>query len=500
MPRKHRQHGLENASSNPGRGVGQSSCRLSHPNVVGGFDGFVDEMTSILEKQRQFFRTGRTLDLGFRQDQLRRLGAEIVREEKAILEALRLDLGKPPLEAYLGEVYFTCQEIDCAIGNLRNWSRPERVFGGMLTLPSRCEIRPEPYGVALILGPWNYPFQLLLVPLVSALAAGNCAVLKTSEHAPATSRLVAQLVEACFPPEYVTVVEAGTDAAKALVALPFDYCFYTGSTNIGREVMTACARNLVPVTLELGGKCPCIVDRDTRLDHAIKRIVRGKFFNAGQTCVAPDYVCVHESQYAQFVDQVLATVRQFYGEDPQQSPDYARIIHERHFGRLLKLTERAGDVRSVGTHDRPNRFFAPTLICNPDGQAPVMEEEIFGPILPCVSYRDLDELLTTISRRPKPLALYVFSGNRDFQERCLNAVPSGGACVNDTLMHITPQSLPFGGVGASGMGRYHGKFGFNTFSHSRSVMRKSSWLDPFAVFPPYGETLKRLKPILKSRF
>ncbi len=447
-----------------------------------------------VESQQRFFRTGATRALGFRQAGLKRL-ADLIRDrQELVLEALKQDLAKPPLEAFLSEIHFTLFEIACALKHLRRWAQPKRAMANFFNQPARCEIRSEPYGLVLILGPWNYPFQLVMGPLVSAVAAGNCAIVKPSECAPATATLVKSLLAECFDSNHVTVLEGGPETAQWLLSEAFDYVFYTGNGRVGRLVMEACARNLTPLTLELGGKCPCIVDHRIDFDRAAKRILRGKFFNAGQTCVAPDYLCVHESIYEGFFTRLQETIERFYGKDPRQSRDYARIVNGRHFDRLLGLlTPKA---QSVGHHDRESLFFAPTLIRDAGWQDPVMQEEIFGPILPCLVYSELAPVLQEINHRPKPLAFYVFSKDRAFQERCLQAVSSGGACVNDTLNHITLLTLPFGGVGHSGMGRYHGRFGFDTFSHARGVMRKGFRFEPFAVYPPYGSALQRIRPWL----
>jgi aldehyde dehydrogenase (NAD+) len=444
--------------------------------------------------QRRFFLQGATRDVHFRQERLRALASLIQAWSERILSALQQDLGKPRLEAYLSEIHFTLQEIAYTVRRLPRWTRPKRVAANLYHLPARCEIRPEPYGLVLILGPWNYPFQLVLGPLLSAVAAGNCAILKPSEHAPATAVLLEELIGTCFDPGHVRVIQGEADVAQELLNQRFDHVFYTGNTRVAHSVMEACARHLTPLTLELGGKCPCIVDHRVALDQAADRIARGKFFNAGQTCVAPDYVCVHQSIAARLIDRLQETIGRFYGEEPGQSPDYARIVNVRHFDRLLALLPDRG--WSLGRHDRERLFFAPTVLPDADWEDDVMAEEIFGPILPCLVYDELEPVLAEIRRRPAPLALYVFSRDRAFQERCLQSVPSGGACLNDVMIQVTPLTLPFGGVGQSGMGRYHGRFGFDTFSHARSVVRRPFGFDPFAVFPPYGSVLNRIRPFL----
>ena len=447
-----------------------------------------------VEAQRRFFDSGGTLEVSARKAALQRLAQIIRAREEQLLAAVKTDLGKPRLEAYLSEVHIVLQEIAYTVKHLDSWARPRRVSTNLFNVPARCEIRAEPYGVALILGPWNYPFQLVMGPLVSAIAAGNCAIVKPSEHAAATAVLVKEILAECFETSQVAVFNGGPEVAQELLGHAFDYVFYTGNAHVGRLVMQACVKNLTPLTLELGGKCPCIVDHRIDLDKAVQRIVRGKFFNAGQTCVAPDYVCVHESIYERFVARLRQTIEEFYGKEPRKSPDYGRIVNQKHFDRLMGLLPDAGEC--AARHDRETLFFAPTLIPDAGWQDRVMEEEIFGPLLPCLVYSDLGSVLAEIHRRPKPLALYIFSSDTPFQERCLKAVASGGVCINDTLMHITPLTLPFGGVGESGMGQYHGKFGFDTFTHARSVMRKGFRFDIFGVHPPYGALLDRIKRFL----
>lgn len=450
---------------------------------------------ALLEPLRRFHRQGEARDLAFRLRQLDRLAAAISRHEDRILAALREDLGKPPLEAHLSEIGFTLQELEYTRRHLPRWARPRRVRTNLLNRPARCEIHPQARGVVLILGPWNYPFQLVLCPLISALAAGNTAVVKPSEIAPATAAVIEAVLGECFAPEYVRVVTGGPEVAEALLEAEFDCIFYTGNARVGRRVMAAAARHLTPVTLELGGKCPCVLEPDVKLERALRRIVRGKFFNAGQTCVAPDYLCLHASVYDAALDRLPALIEAFYGADPGRSPDYARIVNHRHFDRLTALL--GGNVRTVGRHDRAQRLFAPTVLRDVGWNDPVMAEEIFGPILPCLRYERLDALLDEINRRPKPLALYLFTQDRAVQQQVLASTCSGGVAINETLLHITVPSLPFGGVGESGFGRYRGRYGFDTFSHYRSVMRKSLGPELMAAYPPYGRLLERLRPWLR---
>jgi aldehyde dehydrogenase (NAD+) len=347
-------------------------------------------------------------------------------------------------------------------------------------------------GVVLIISPWNYPLQLLLVPLVGAIAAGNCAVLKPSEITPAMSDLFARRLPNYVDRESIQVVEGGVAETTALLAERFDHIFYTGNGTVGRIVMEAAAKHLTPVTLELGGKSPCIVDQHTDLDVAAKRIIWGKFFNAGQTCVAPDYVLVQQAIEDALLARMKQTLVEFFGDDPSKSPDYGRIVNERHHQRLMKLLPGSGEVVAGGVGDEEKRYIAPTILRNVPADAPVMADEIFGPILPVLKYAGIDEAIARVNARPKPLALYLFTNDEEVQKRVLERTSSGGVTVNHTLLHLTVPALPFGGVGASGLGAYHGKFSFETFSHRKSVLIKPTWLDLKFIYPPYDKTKRKL--------
>jgi len=405
------------------------------------------------------------------------------------------DLGKPSYEAYTGESAIVLGEIDHAVRHLRRWARPRRVRTPLLLLPARCSVVPEPFGITLIISPWNFPVQLTLGPLIAAIAAGNCAVLKPSPLAPATTVVIRSIVEQCFDPKFVAVIEGGAETAQALLDERFDHVFFTGGTATGRLVMQAAARHLTPVTLELGGKNPCLVDVDMDLEVTARRVVWGKFYNAGQSCVAVDYLLVDRRIKDQLLERILDTVRRFYGNDPAASPDYGRIISVSHVDRLAGLLS-TGRILTGGTIDRMRRYIAPTIIDGIRGNEPVMADEIFGPILPVIAYDDLDHAVAFVNKRPDPLALYVFSRSRTLQERVLSRIPSGGACVNDVVLHFTVPSLPFGGVGESGLGKYHGKAGFNTFSHERSLLRNGFFADIILRYPPYRDHLKFIKKLL----
>jgi len=448
----------------------------------------------LVHQQRQFFNTGRTKDITFRVNQLKALKQAIVAHKAAILAALAADLHKPEFEAYAFEIG-AMREIDHALRHLKSWVKPRRVATSPDFFPAGAQVISEPLGVVLIIAPWNYPFQLMVSPLVGAIAAGNCVLIKPSELAPHTSRVMADLVAQTFDPAYITVVEGGVETSQEILAERFDHIFFTGGTAIGKIVMAAAAAHLTPVTLELGGKSPCIVDASVPIEMTAKRIVWGKFVNAGQTCIAPDYLLVDRRIKPALMSAIQATLREFYGEDPAQSPDYARIIHSRHFSRLTALLN-SGKIVVGGVTDPDDRYIAPTVLDRVSPDAPVMQEEIFGPILPVLEYEQLSEAITFVNERPKPLALYFFSTDKLAQAQVLRETTSGGVCINDTIMQVAVAELPFGGVGDSGMGSYHGKNSFDTFSHHKSVLRRSFWLDAKWRYAPYVGKLEFLKKIM----
>ncbi|MGQ9651369.1 MAG: aldehyde dehydrogenase [Phycisphaerae bacterium] len=450
------------------------------------------DFTPLIARQRAYFQTGATRSAAFRLSQLRSLYNAIESGEQTLISALHGDLRKSPQEAYATEIGLVLGEIRHALRNLRSWARPQRRRSSLLTWPARSFVCPEPYGVALIIGPWNYPFQLVVAPLVGAIAAGNCVVLKPSEFAPQTAAAIAQLIGAVFPNEYIAVVQGQRDVAEALLREKWDTVFFTGSTSVGRAVMTAAARHLTPVTLELGGKCPCIVCTDAPLETVARRIVWGKFMNAGQTCVAPDHVLVDQRVGDKLVDSMKRVLREFYGDEPRNNPSYGRIVNRRHFDRLVSYLG-SGRILCGGEHDAGDLYIAPTILTEVAKDAPVMQEEIFGPILPVLEFGALDEALTFLRNRSTPLALYLFTNDRATQDRVLVETRSGGVCINDTVSHIIGHHLPFGGLGESGMGSYHGKASFDCFSHHRSVLRRSLALDPKLRYPPVRFTLATLK-------
>ncbi|WP_410771406.1 aldehyde dehydrogenase [Fontibacillus sp. BL9] len=451
----------------------------------------------VVKRQKHLVNSGTTKPLSFRLRQLQTLKTAIGKHEKEIMEALHKDLRKSEFEAYSTEIGYMYDSIGYTIKKLKHWMKPKRVRTPIIHFGSKSVIYSEPYGSALIIGPFNYPFMLVMDPLVGVIAAGNCAVVKPSEFAPHVSAVIAKLIRDNFDGEYITVVEGGKEATSALIHAPFDVIFFTGSAPVGKIVMKAAAEHLVPVILELGGKSPCLVDKDANLDLAAKRIVWGKFLNAGQTCVAPDYVVAHREIKPALVAKMKEQMAAFYGVNPQQSPDLGRIVNDRHWERLTGLLE-PSKIVAGGESDRVDLYLAPTLMDHVTWDDKVMEDEIFGPILPVLEYSDLEQAVSQINLRPKPLALYLFTSSKETERRVLETATFGGGCVNDTLFHLVTPHLPFGGVGSSGMGSYHGKYSFEAFSHKKSVLKKSTKINPGFIFPPYSEKkLSLIKRFMK---
>lgn len=457
-----------------------------------------EDVHVILEKQRTFYRTGITRSADTRIERLTRLREAIQRYEPKLTQALYQDLGKSEFESYTTEIGFMMDSIKHTIRKIKKWVKPVKVKTQAALLGSKSYILPEPYGTVLIIGPFNYPFQLLIEPLVGAIAAGNTAVLKASENTPAVSAVVRELIGEVFEPEYVQVVEGAKDTTTALIHAPFDYIFFTGSVPVGKIVMEAAAKNLVPVTLELGGKSPVIVDEQADIQVAAERIMWGKLLNTGQTCIAPDYLLVHERVKQPLIEAMKTAIVTFFGTDIQNNKDYGRIVNKSHFKRLTTLIERDQDKLIYGgASDEEDRYIEPTLIDAESWNAATMEDEIFGPILPIISYSHLDEAIGEIIKRPKPLALYLFTSDPAVQDKVLNEVSFGGGCINDTITHVANSRLPFGGVGHSGIGSYHGRYSFETFSHMKSILKKSTKVNPPILYPPYNNKLKLIKRLLK---
>jgi acyl-CoA reductase-like NAD-dependent aldehyde dehydrogenase len=450
------------------------------------------EIQSVLTKQRDFFASGATLSYPFRAETLARLKRALTAHEDKLHAALKQDLGKSAAESYMCETGLTLSELSWMQKHLKKLMEEKRVPTPLAQFASRSFRSPSPYGSVLIMSPWNYPVMLTLEPLIDALAAGNVAIVKPSAYAPAVSAVLKEILEECFPPEHVFVVTGGRAENQALLNQRFDMIFFTGGTTVGREVLRHAAEYLTPVTLELGGKSPCIVDRTAKIPLAARRIVFGKYLNCGQTCVAPDYILCD----AAIRDQLVAAIRQEivrqYGEQPLDNPNYGKIVNEKHFRRILGLIER-DKVVCGGESDEAALRIAPTVLQNVTWEDAVMGEEIFGPVLPVLTYQTLDEAIQTVEAHPHPLALYLFSEDKAAQKRVLSRCRFGGGCINDTIIHLATSAMPFGGVGDSGMGGYHGKAGFETFSHLRSIVDKKTWMDLPMRYQPYTE--QKLKSV-----
>ncbi len=458
----------------------------------------MDQILPGLQKIQAFFEGHQTYDYRFRKEQLNRLRNALLQHEQDLYDALHADLKKSPEESWVTETGFLMVEINHALKNLDKWMKPEKTGTNLLNFPSRSSIYKEPLGVVLIIGPWNYPLQLLLNPLVGAIAAGNCVVLKPSEFAPATAAVIRKMIEENFDPSYIRIVEG--DGAKVIPEMMqefrFNHVFFTGGTEVGRKIYEMAAQKLVPVTLELGGKSPCIIEEDANIKIAAKRIALTKFSNAGQMCVAPDYLLVHEKIKSSFLESLKEFIRQFYSEQADKVEHFGKIINVKQFRRLEKLMEQ-GSIYYGGKKDEASLFIEPTILDNVRVDAAVMGEEIFGPILPVIGFNSFEEAKNIIKRNPEPLAFYVFTNNAGKEKRWLEQVPFGGGCVNNASWHLTNVNLPFGGRGNSGMGAYHGKFSFDVFSHKKAVMKTPTWFDPSIKYPPFKGKLNLFKKMIK---
>ena len=446
---------------------------------------------STVAAQRAYFLKGETLDVAFRKDALRRLRETILLREAQINDALRQDLGKYPSESYMCEVGMTLSELSYTLAHLGRWARRHSVLTPLAQFHARSFTVHNPYGVVLILSPWNYPFMLTMEPLIGALAAGNCVLLKPSAYAPATSAVIREIVSACFPQEYVAVVEGGRKENQALLEQRFDYIFFTGGVTVGKEVMRMAAEHLTPVSLELGGKSPCVVDATAKLDLAAKRLAFGKLLNCGQTCVAPDYLLIDRRVKDEFIALLKKHLLAMTGGDALANDQYVHMINRKHYDRVMGLIDPEKVVLG-GQGDPETLRIAPTILDNVTADDAVMQEEIFGPVLPVMSYDSLDEAVDFIRSREHPLALYLFSEDKRTQERFLKSVPFGGGCINDTIIHLATSRMGFGGVGHSGMGSYHGKKSFETFSHEKSIVDKSTWMDMPVRYMPYSSLKDKL--------
>lgn len=449
------------------------------------------EIEKIVTMQRAYYESQKTKSLNYRMNALNRLEQAILKWEKRIEEALKRDLNKSVFEAYMTEVGMTLAELRYTKKNLKQWMRDKRVKTPLAQFPAKSYVKSEPYGVVLIMSPWNYPFMLCMEPLIGALAAGNCCVLKPSNYSPNVSKVIKAMIEEVFPQKYVAVVEGGRKENQNLLEQKFDYIFFTGGIKVGKLVMTKAAEHLTPVTLELGGKSPCIVEKTANLKLAAKRLVFGKFLNAGQTCVAPDYLLVQKEVKKEFLQYVLYWIKKMYGNDGEYGQDYPKIINEKHFERICHLIE--GEEVLVGGKANPDTLqIAPTVLNHVKSNAPVMQEEIFGPVLPVLEFTKIEEAEQFVKERPKPLALYLFTQDKGVEKRITEGLSYGGGCVNDTIIHLATSYMGFGGVGESGMGNYHGKESFETFSHRKSMIKKYNWFDNPVRYVPYKKTKERL--------
>lgn len=445
----------------------------------------------LIEQQRAFFNSGATLSVKFRITQLKKLKQTLKSNEQLLFDAIYKDFKKGSFETYETELALVYHEINLAIKKVGEWSLRQSVPTNLANLPGSSFIQPHPYGVSVIIGAWNYPYQLTLSPLVAALAAGNTAIVKPSELAEHSANALKRVLESCFESQYVAVQLGGPQETQELLMGPPDKIFFTGSTQVGKIVAKAAAENLVSVTLELGGKSPCIITKNSDIKTAAKRIAWGKFLNAGQTCIAPDYVVVHQSVEQEFTKQLIRFIQEHLGDNPWKSDAYVQIINQRHTKRLLDLLAQ-GTIIFGGDYNEENRYLAPTVLKNVSWTDAVMQEEIFGPILPILTYTNENDLVQELNRMEKPLALYVFSNNKKEQNLFLNQLNFGGATVNDTIVHIANSNLPFGGVGHSGLGSYHGEFGFRAFSHYKPVLKRATWVEIPLKFPPYSNWKKKI--------
>ena len=456
-----------------------------------------NNVRALLTKQKVFYKTGTTKDVSFRKNALKKLRDEIILKENAICDAIYNDFRKSKFESLLTETQLVLSELSNAIKNIKKWSSPERISPALANFPSSSWIYPEPYGVVLIMSPWNYPFKLAMDPLIGAIAAGNTVVLKPSELTPNTSSIIAKIIDNVFPKEYVSVVKGNVEVSQALLKEKWDYIFFTGSTGVGKIIYKAAADHLTPVTLELGGKNPCIIDETVNIKLTARRVVWGKLMNGGQTCIAPDYILIHNTIKTRFYEAVKEEINKAYGSSVIDSSDYPAIINQKNFDRLVEMLE-GENIVIGGESDRDKRYISPTVIDEPSIESKVMNDEIFGPILPVISYQNEEDIISVISNYGKPLSLYVFSNNKKRSEKLIRLFSFGNGTVNDTISHIVDKNLPFGGVGSSGIGSYHGKWSFNTFSHKKSIVKRSTWIDIPLRYAPYAKKIniaKRIKHI-----
>jgi aldehyde dehydrogenase (NAD+) len=457
----------------------------------------VESYGSLIKKQREFFSTGKTKEVAYRMEALKKIRNLIKTHQKEIMDVLHKDLNKSEFESYTTEIGFVLEELRYTMKHLEKWAKPRKVKTSLTGFGSKNYIYPEPFGVVLVISPWNYPFQLAFAPLIGAIAAGNCAILKPSELTPKTSELLTKLIREHFQKDYIAIVEGGVETSTALLEEKTDYIFFTGSVAVGKVIMEAAAKHLTPVTLELGGKSPCIVHKDANLRYAAKRIAWGKYTNAGQTCVAPDYLYVHNEVKEEFLNLLTEAIQELYGNALSEESKFTKIVSGRHFNRLTSFIDNSGVIYYGGESDADKHLITPTVLTDVRWEHPIMEDEIFGPILPVMGYDDILQTIDEINKRPKPLALYIFSEVERVQNKVLESISFGGGCVNDTVYHFTSPHLPFGGVGDSGIGAYHGKGSFDVFSHEKGIMKQTTKFDLPLRYPTTKHGLKLIKLIMK---
>jgi len=453
-------------------------------------------LQALLESQQLFFTSGKTRGLSYRKEALKKLRSAILMHEEELYQALHKDLHKSSFESYATEIGFVLDELRFHLKKLHKWVQPKRVSSSLVSFPAKGYKTHEPLGTVLIIAPWNYPFQLMVAPLIGAISAGNTVIIKPSEIAENTAQIIEKMVNSSFEKEYIHVVTGGVETSQALLKLRFNHIFFTGSPRVGKIVMQSAAKQMIPVTLELGGKSPCIVDETAPLELTARRIVWGKLLNAGQTCIAPDYLYVHKKIKEPLIKAIIAAIKKAYGKDARKSSDFPRIITRANMERLAALLDGA-KIAYGGHYDKEEKYFEPTILDEVSFDLPVMQQEIFGPILPVLTFSDPEEIIFQVNARPRPLSLYVFSKSRTFQKKIISSIPAGGVTVNDTLMHIASNKLPFGGVGNSGMGKYHGYFSFETFSNAKPVVYRGTWIDIPIRYAPYGKKLKIIKYLMR---
>jgi len=456
------------------------------------------DIKKLVNSQKEFFQKGKQLDINFRREMLIKLKKIIKDNEQEIVNALKKDLNKSEFESYLSEIAMIYEEINLHIKNIQKWSKRKRVSSSFMFFPSQNYIEKEPYGTVLIIGPFNYPFQLVILPLVGAIAAGNTVIIKPSEHTINTSKLVEKIINENFNEEYIKVVgvDEGKECVEELLDQEFDYIFFTGSIKVGKIIMEKSSKRLIPVTLELGGKSPCIIDKDANLEKAAKRIVWGKLLNSGQTCVAPDYLFIQEEVKEKFLKLIIKEFHLQYGENIKESEDYPRIISKREINRLSGYLK-DGNIYYGGNYDEETLYFEPTILTNIKEEGNVLKEEIFGPIFPVMTFDNLDEVIKYVNKRDRPLALYYFSEDKNNIEKIIKETSSGGVTINDTILHVGTTNLPFGGVGTSGMGAYHGKKSFDTFTHEKSIVKRGTFIEFSFRFAPFNNKISLLRKVMK---